>query len=204
MDLLDIVALPTHIGAAGQACEDGLGQAIGLGSICLAVLALLALWAAIKVGFVGMAVWVDTMYPRASERILDAYQTPGERSFLVGLISGVVGVILSLVLIGSQVLALLGVLLLAFIAALIVVGYGVAYHNLGLRLAARSGSQSHTHAILLGGVLAESAFLVPVLGQILSLGVLFRGLGAVVVALLAWRTTSPEQTPPPKPTRGKS
>jgi len=91
------------------------------------------------------------------------------------------------VLFGTQLepLGLLGLALLLSLAALAMVGYSLSYHDLGRQLRdERAWTPART--ILLGGIAAEAAFMAPVIGQVFSIGVLFRGLGAVVSAML-WR-----------------
>ena len=190
-----IAVLITHVAQGAEEAPDEMLEAVGMGGGALFVLALLGLLLAVKVGFVGMAVWFDSRWPRASAQMLETYQTRGERCFLTGILDVVVTLIIVGFLLATQVLALLGILLFLCLVALIVVGYAVAYQNLGLRLASAGSAQSSTKTIVLGGIAAESAFFLPVLGQILSLGMLFRGLGAVVLTLLASRRATAKNEP---------
>jgi len=181
-----IAALFTATGAvAGEGSGGRMAGALGLGSTALGLLALTAIGIAVKVGFVAAAVWFDAAYPQARQRMLTAYQGRAKRCFLVGLVNALVVLILVPILIRTEILALLGLLLFGCLVVCIVIGYGIGYHDWGLRLQARTGSR--IQPVVMGGVVAECTFLAPILGQLLSLGMLFRGLGAVVIALLARR-----------------
>ena len=200
MNLVDAVWVTACFGAAAQETGPGLAPILQQGLGALGVLAFLSAWIVLKVGFVGMAVLFDAVCPEASARMVQRYQAKGKRPFFVGVLNLVVGVILALLLIASQALALLGLILLGALVVLIVIGYGVAYHNLGVRLVPPDMPGTRAKTVLLGGILAESAFFAPVLGQLLSLGMLFRGLGAVVPVLLSGRRAGrgPVEAPSPE------
>ncbi len=169
------------VGAAKNNPE--LQETIGLGSASVAVLAGLLVLLAIKVGFVGMAAWFTRSFPAVTARALEQYKTRGERSFLWGLSVLFVTVLIILALLSSKTLGFLGILLAVCLLGFVAAGYTTAYLNLGQRLTEGSEPGSHTRTILLGGIAAEAAFLMPLLGQLLSLGMLCRGLGAVISAL---------------------
>jgi len=107
-------------------------------------------------------------------------------------------VLFGLLLVSTEVLALFGLALLLALGTMMVVGYGIAYRSLGLRLAMDPAAEKPLHSTLCGGAVAESAFCVPVIGQLLSLGVLFRGLGAVVITVLT-RQSKVQETEPAAP-----
>jgi hypothetical protein len=187
-----VAALVTQtFAAAGEGSGGRFAEAVGLGSAALGLLALLALALAVKAGFVAAAVWFDSTFPQAARRMLTAYQERGKRCFLVGLVNAVVVLILVPILIRTEILALLGLLLFGCLVVFIVVGYGIGYRDWGQRLEA--ASDSRIRQIVLGGLVAECAFLAPILGQLLSLGMLFKGLGAVVIALLARRNNTRQE-----------
>ena len=145
----------------------------------------------IKAACIAMSVWLNVSAPAFTARALSAYQARGKRCFILGVINGLVLVFLFIVLVNTQikVLALLGILILLFTIALVLTGYMIAYHDFGARLRGER-DWSALRATILGGVVAELAFLTPVVGQVFSLGVLFRGLGAVVTALLSRGTAT--------------
>jgi len=149
------------------------------------LIALLSLLIAAKTGFVGAAIWFDRSYPALSGRMLKSYQTRSRRCFFLGFINVFGGVFLVLLLLNAGPWALLGIALGIALIGLAVLGYGIAYHELGLRLTDSDRFPSETACILRGGLVAETAFMAPVLGQILSLSCLFRGLGAVAMTLLS-------------------
>ena len=149
------------------------------------LIALLSLLLAVKTGFVGAAIWFDRCYPTLSGRMLKTYQTRSRRCFFVGLINVFGGVFLVVLLLQLGPLALLGLALGICLIGLAVIGYGVAYHELGLHFTDTDSFPSETVCILRGGLVAETTFMAPILGQILSLSYLFRGLGAVTLTLLS-------------------
>ena len=174
-----------------------LAKALGMGSLALAITAALLVWVLLKVGFIGMAVWFEVSYPQASKRMAGLYRDNGKKCILVGLVNLVAGIALVLLLLATKVLGLLGLLLFAVLVALCTIGYAVAYLNLGLRLGMNGADTSPARAIIKGGVAAESAFMVPILGQLLSLGMLLRGLGAVALEILGRRRAAPEAVAAP-------
>ena len=149
------------------------------------LIALLSLLLAAKTGFVGAAIWFDRCYPALSGRMLKTYQTRSRRCFFVGLINVLGGMFLVVILLQLGPLALLGLALGIALIAFAVIGYGVAYHDLGLRFTDGGRFSSETVCILRGGLVAETTFMAPILGQILSLIYLFRGSGAVTLTLLS-------------------
>lgn len=140
----------------------------------------------VKAACIALSVWLDVSAPAFTARALNAYQTRGKRSFVLGAINGLILLFLFIVLVNTQIkpLALLGILILFMLIALVLTGYAVAYHDFGSRLRG-DRDWSAMRATITGGAVAELMFLTPVVGQIFSLGVLFRGLGAVVTALLS-------------------
>lgn len=140
----------------------------------------------VKAACIAMSVWLDVSAPAFTARALNAYQSRGKRCFILGAVNGIILVFLFIVLVNTQIkaLALVGFLILLLTIALVLTGYMVAYHDFGARLRADRDWSAMRSAII-GGVTAELAFLTPVVGQVFSLGVLFRGLGAVVIAMLS-------------------
>lgn len=157
----------------------------------LAIIALLCTGLALKVGFVGMAVWLNLTFPNFMQRAFDAYQTRVRRCVLLGTLNFIAIIVVGLILLKTKVLGLVGLVVLAMLMSMIVAGYAVAYRDIGMRLGESSASKSNARLVLLGGIAAEAAFLAPILGQVFSLAVLFRGLGAVVISVLS-RSTPPQ------------
>ncbi|MBN2311511.1 MAG: hypothetical protein JXR94_21215 [Candidatus Hydrogenedentes bacterium] len=187
MDSARLMALLMQTaGAAGEPGER-VGEVLGQCSASLGVLAMLAAVVVIKVGFVAAAVWFGATWPGASNRMVEAYESRAARCVVVGTVNALVGAGLGVLLIATQVLAVLGLLLLACLGAMVLVGYGVAYTSLGRRLVPAAAEEAPLRGIALGGLVAEGAFCVPVLGQFVSFGVLVRGLGAVVLGAVSRR-----------------
>lgn len=156
-------------------------------AIALAVLAALALLFAAKAGRLGLSLWLAAAYPRFSGLVFDQYRLRPWRTFFLGALNLVVGLFLVLAFLQTQVLALLGFALLAALAVGALSGYAAAYRLLGIRLTGRDTLPVGLRTSLVGGVAAECAFLLPLLGQIVCIGVLCRGLGAAVIAVFVRR-----------------
>lgn len=160
----------------------------------LGFIAVLLACCAIKAGCVAMSIWLDKAAPAFAARALHAYQARGLRSFLLGAVNGIALLILfGAMANGMAVFKLIGLLILFTLIAAAMTGYMIAYHDIGRRLRGER-DWSSTRTILIGGLTAEAAFLAPVIGQIFSIGVLFRGLGAVISALL-WRGSAVSASP---------
>lgn len=193
-----LLAWTGALGAAGPGGRE-LAKAIGAGSLAQMVLTCLVAWVMIKAGFIAFAVWFEANHPEATQEMVDLYRDKGGKCALVGVIDLVAGLILVLLLLATEVLGILGVLLFVALVALAAIGYAVAYLNFGQRLAANGAVDSQTRAMVRGGVAAETAFLVPILGQLLSLGMLLRGMGAAALVIIAHRRA---HTPAPPPEEG--
>lgn len=167
------------------------GCALFLGILALGFLGLLR-----KVGFVGMAVWFHSAHPRVSEEMTGVFETRRWKCFILGLINAFGGGLLIIVLLQAGILAPVGLLLFAVLLTLAVLGFGAAYQSLGMRLAPPPPADTRTKAIIVGGVAVESAFLVPVIGQLLAVWVMFRGLGAIAIAIRATRRRPAAETAP--------
>jgi hypothetical protein len=198
MDKAMVATVLWQVGAFGKEASGPPEQLVGLAGLSLGAVGLLCALLAIKAGFIGMAVWFHAWWPHAGERVHQMYQWRGAKCFWLGAINTVVGLFVAALMIASGTLTLIGLLLITALLALATTGYAAAYLNLGLQLISPAGSQSKVRTVVLGGIVTELSFLVPVLGQILSLGVLFRGLGAAVLALMAWRRDT-RQTAPASP-----
>ncbi|MBI2432983.1 MAG: hypothetical protein HYV26_08940 [Candidatus Hydrogenedentes bacterium] len=147
---------------------------------------IMTLWG--KAGSVALVIWADALWPSRAERVHSLYARHPRRCVLTGLVNATLMVFIGIALISTKVLGLLGLLVLGLLIVLIVLGYGCAYESFGRHIAAAT-PMPRWKMLLCGGLLAELAFLAPVIGQLFSLGVLFRGLGAVILALLG-RTAS--------------
>ena len=152
----------------------------------LGFMAMLLACLSVKAGCVAMSIWLDKVAPAFTARALNAYQKRGMRSFALGAVNGIVWVFLFVVAVNAQIkpLAMVGILVLLGTVVSVLFGYMIAYHDVGQRLRG-DRDWSSTRTILFGGITTELAFFAPIIGQVFSLGVLFRGLGAVISALLS-------------------
>ena len=190
-----LLALTGALGAAGPAGGE-LVKVIGAGSLAQVVLTCLVACLMVKAGFIAFAVWFEANHPQATQEMVDLYRQKSGKCALVGVIDLVAGLILVLLLLATKVLGILGILLFLALVALAAIGYAVAYLNFGQRLAAGDAVESQTRAIVRGGLAAETAFMVPIVGQILSLGMLFRGMGAAALVIIAHRRAHTPAAPP--------
>jgi MFS family permease len=128
----------------------------------------------------------DTLYPAMSARIQSAYVERPRRCVLLGAVNLVAWVLVAILLFQTQVLALFGLVITAFIVGGAVLAYAPAYRGVAERLPGHE-ERGPIRGFVLGWLLIESAFLVPFIGWLASAAVLIRGFGAVVTALLASR-----------------
>jgi len=192
----DISFAPFVLQQATAASDLQPAQALGFGVLWLPVL---LAWLLLKVGFVGMAVWYAATFPYAHSRMLAVYQKPGQRPFWIGVVNAVIGLLVGLLLLQTGILAFFGALVLFCLGAFSIAGYSLAYASLGARIFPPTETAVQTRHIFWGGLAAEAAFLIPVFGWVLALGMLFRGLGAVVSALLAGRRLPVQAEEPVEP-----
>lgn len=150
----------------------------------------LCLWLlfAIKIGFVGMSILIQHAMPVFIERASEHYRKKPRRWVLfLGLVNGIAIPFISILLIGTNVLALPGILLLLVYLWLALLSYTVVYREIGLNLFEDLGLNRDLKLTLYGGMIAEAAFLTPVLGQLYSIALFIRSLGAVTLAILGRR-----------------
>ena len=164
----------------------------------LGIIALIGVWLLIKIGYVSMALLMSLYYPHSLSRFATTYKEQPLRCVFVGLMNFAIGVALAVILLNlnQPLFALFGLMVAGALLILTVPGYAAAYHELGSRIEARTAGPS-LRSILLGGILAETAFMTPVLGQLFSLLTLFRGLGAVVLTWLGSMGRAHEETESP-------
>ncbi len=146
----------------------------------LAVIAFLLAWTLIKIGYIGAALLASFTWPNATERMLQLYRERPRKCFLIGMLNGIGIPVVSVLLVSTKVLALPGLFVFAVFIALTVIAYGVVYRDFGSRFEYSDALR----CAIAGGVTVESAFFLPIVGQVFSLGFLFRGLGALVLSLM--------------------
>ncbi|MCL4691582.1 MAG: hypothetical protein KJ060_03620 [Candidatus Hydrogenedentes bacterium] len=174
--------------------EDGLDQLVrtlGLGGVCMLVLTSLTVLIAVKLGSILAALWFDSRYPELSDAMLHVYRNDPMRCVIVGLFNIVAGVILAIILLSTEVLALFGIALMLALIVFAYLGYAVGYRSAGVTIPLPARWDNRPGALILGGLVIEGAFFVPILGQLLSLATKVRGFGAVTLALIARRRKEP-------------
>jgi len=155
-------------------------------TVIIAMMLLLWLLIAIKAGFIGMAVLIQHAMPGFIGRAGEYYRKkPRWRALLLGIINGVAIPFISILLISTEVLALPGLLLLILYLWLMLLSYTVIYRCIGSSLFEELGTNREVKITLFGGMIAEAAFLMPLLGQLCSMALFIQSLGAVSLAILS-------------------
>jgi len=151
----------------------------------LAVTFWLMIYFTIKIGFVGMAIIIKQAKHEFIERAAVHYEKkPNRLMFMLGLANGIIIPVIGILLLNTQVLALVGILLLLFYLWLALLSYTVIYRGFASRLFSEDDVNVDAKQTFLGGLVAESAFVTPILGQAYSLFLFVRGLGAVFMAFM--------------------
>lgn len=157
----------------------------------LTVILWLCLYVFMKIAFIGMAILIQHAMPDFIGRASERYEKkPGRLMVVLGFMNGVAIPFISILLISTQVLALPGLLLLAFYLCLALLGYTVVYRNIGSKIFEEFDSNREFKVTLYGGMVAEAAFFTPVLGQVYSLLLFVRSLGAITMVLLSRKRDS--------------
>jgi hypothetical protein len=169
---------------AATAAESPAEKLVTAGSAFVILMAALLLLLCVKAGFIAMALWMDSAWPRLVDRTVSHYARRPWRCVILGAINTIVGTLLALALLNGPAALVSGAvaLLLLVLAAL---GYTAAYRGMARRV--RPEERDTPGTLLIGGVALEALFFFPVLGQLWSAGVLLRGLGAASLAMLTRR-----------------
>lgn len=160
---------------------------MGMEQFVATALALLAGTCAIlvlKAAVVAWNLWFAIVRPEFCERIYRVYTAHPVRSGIIGAINTAVGLFAVLVMLQIKPLGLLAILLFGGICAVHLWGRIGAYRLTADRLAGAPETPLDHGAWLRAAAVTELAFLVPLVGQILYLGVTLRAAGAFVLAAL--------------------
>ena len=177
-----------------QGGMEQLVKTLGMGGLCLFIFAALAVLAVVKLASLAAALWLDGRFPELSDAMLHAFHERSKNCYFVGAVNLAFGLFIVLILIVSKIFALFGLILLVSIYVLGFAGYVVTYREVGRVAQFRPAWDTRTGSLISGALVAETAFLVPVLGQLLSIASLIRGFGAVTLTLVSRRRRN--QTPP--------
>jgi hypothetical protein len=151
----------------------------------LAIVAVVVAALSLKSAVIAWNLWFLYSRPEFADRISTAYAARPVRATLIGLLNTAVIALVALVLLQSKPLGLLGVLLLAGLACAHLWGRTACYRGMAERLGSEPGTVPQPGELLRAAVVVELAFLLPVLGQLLWLGVTLRCAGAFTMALLS-------------------
>lgn len=152
----------------------------------LQLIALIIVCVVFRFAALALIVWYEAYYSDAADRIRTVYTNQGRRCVLLGLFNLVAWTFVAMLLISTKVLALFGLALFACLIGAALISFAPAYRELGERLDG-AADRSRTRNLFYGFLCLEAAFMTPFVGQLLAFGVLVRGLGAVVTAMLAIR-----------------
>ncbi|MCC6486359.1 MAG: hypothetical protein IT364_02575 [Candidatus Hydrogenedentes bacterium] len=177
-----------------QGGMEQLVKTLGLGGFCLAIFTILVVLAVTKLASLAAALWLDGRFPEMSDAMLQAFLESRGRCILAGAVNLLFGIPIALALLQIRPLALFGLILLVSIYVLGFVAYVVTYRAVGRIAQFHPAWDTRTGSLVSGAIVAEAAFLVPVLGQLLSIASLVRGFGAVTTTLVSRRRRN--QTPP--------
>ena len=155
-------------------------------NLALSIMALFLVLAVFKAGRIAAAIWFGVTFPNAGRKVLHAHTANPGKCMLLGMGGSVLALLVVAILLKTKLLGWLGLLVLLCFVCVCVLAYAPTYYRYGKRLET-GGARSVVGTVFRGGLLAESLFLAPVLGQVLSLLALFRGLGAVYYALVIRR-----------------
>lgn len=151
----------------------------------LGILLWIAIFVVVKIGFVGMAILIQHSKALFVERASHRYESISKlQTIILGLVNGVGIPFVAILLISTEVLAIFGLALLVFYIWLALLSYTVVYRSIGVKLFGEFNNHSDLKTTLIGGVIAESAFFAPIVGQLYSLWLFMRGLSSVILAIL--------------------
>ena len=157
----------------------------------LVIMLCLLLFFVIKLSFIGMAILIQHARPDFIKRAHEQYTKTkkGTRLLIIvlGLLNGVAIPFIALLLISTEVLALPGLLVLLVYLWMALLSYTVIYRSIGLKVLEDTDSNSEFRITLIGGLIAEAAFFTPVLGQLYSIALFIRSLGAIVLTVMKRR-----------------
>lgn len=143
---------------------------------------------AVSLGLIALCLLSAVYFPNQIERIVHFARYSGRRAFLVGLGNFVLLLIL-IILLGqlkdSNPLKFLLLLPLVVIVIGSIIGFVAEAQAVGYRIAElrEKNSPSPFEVILMGCVVIELVFLVPLLGQIIFVCILMQGFGAGIAVL---------------------
>ncbi len=159
------------------------------------IMGVMVAWTVLKAGAIAAAVWFEVTFPKRATAAYVVYQEKRGRCFLVGLVNACLGVFLVILLLSIESIAVLGIALGSLLFIVAILSYGPGYKNLSDRINSGTEVLSPMRSIVQGGVLSELLFFVPVLGQLLSLGYLLRGLGSLSLVAFQgkWKIVAVEE-----------
>jgi hypothetical protein len=152
----------------------------------LAILFWLTMLVMIKTGFIGMAILIQHNIPEFVERASVHYR-PKRRWWVpvLGFANALLTPLIAIILMSTGILAIPGIVLLLVYLGFALVAYTVAYREAGAKLFDDLGTNAEVKRTLYGGLILEAAFFTPFLGQLYSILLFIRSLGAVTIALLS-------------------
>lgn len=157
----------------------------------LATIAIVIVTLVLKASVIAWNLWFLHARPALGERIYTAYTGNPRWATILGVTNTAAVLFLAMILFQFEPLGLIALVLLAGLCTVHLWGRSACYRVMAERLHPEAAQPPSTRDLIQGGIVVECAFLVPVLGQLLYLGVTMRCAGALVMALLASRRAAP-------------
>lgn len=153
--------------------------------LALATVASIAFLVVLKSSVIALSIWFSTTWPEKTDRIYAVYRDRPWRCGLIGLVNTAVFVFIGLVLLNVKPLGLIGLFLILAVVCLHLWGRSAAHRRMAVKMAVAGADSGTPRSLVLGGLVTELTFLLPIIGQLLYLGTTLRAMGAVVVILLS-------------------
>ncbi len=154
-------------------------------ALALATVAIVFLVLTLKASVIALSLSFYGGKPQFCRRIYNNYTERPWRSAVVGLANTFVAIFFILILLNMEVLALVGIGMATALCAIHLAGRTAHYRVIAERLSEDIGAAPSPGQLLRGALAAELTFLVPVIGQLLFLGVTMRCAGACIMAMLS-------------------
>jgi len=151
----------------------------------LAAIALTLAVVLLKAGVIAWNLWFLSARPALAARIYEAYTARPVKAFLIGSVNTALALFVVVVLLQIKPLGLIAILLFAGLCTAHLWGRTACYRVLAERLNVEPGLPPDTASWVRAAIITEAAFLVPLMGQLLYLGVTMRAAGAFCMAVLA-------------------
>lgn len=155
-------------------------------ALALAAMALVVVLLALKASVIALITSFHYARPQFCRTVYRAYTQRPKWSFTVGAVNSLVAIVLTLILLNIKPLGLVGIGLATTLCAIHLAGRSAYYQQMCERLSSDGSEGVGTiGAWILGAVVGELRFLVPVIGQLIFIVITLRAAGACIIALIS-------------------